>query len=130
MHKVLAIDGDASSAGRITSALTESGFEVIVASSEPEGLKIVDEVAPDVIVVRDNHPHLDGFKLCQIMRRLFDLPLILLGDKPSECAYSADLEIPTAWNYYMHLPIDYRELATRINVLLWRYGKAELPCKQ
>ena len=129
MHKILVIDSDSSSAKRIASALTKSGFEVIIASSESEGLKLVDEVSPDAVVVSDNASRLDGFKLCRRIRHLFDLPLILLGDKPEEELYPPTVEGGADWDYYMRLPVKHEELAARIKVLLWRYGKAGRPAE-
>ena len=52
--------------------------------------------------------------------------LSLLGDKPGREVYLPTLEFETCWNYYMRLPVNYDELAVRIKVLLWRYGKAKL----
>ena len=127
MHKILVIDGDFLLAKRLASALAEAGFETIEALSESAGLKMADERSPDAIVVRDGLPQLGGFKLCRAIHRIFDLPLILLGDKPETEVYSPNLDIPTDWDYYMRLPINYGELAARLKVLLWRYGKAELP---
>ena len=127
MHKVLVIDGDLSSATKIASALTKSGFGMMVALCESVGLNMADARSPDAVVVRDSPPQLDGFKLCQQIRRMFDLPLILLSDKSEPEVYSPSLEIPTDWDYYMQLPISYEELVARIKVLLWRYGKTEIP---
>lgn len=127
MHKILLIDSDSASAKRIASTLIKSGFEVIIASSESEGLKLVDEVSPDAVVVSDNTSQLNGSNLCRRIRHLFDLPIILLGDKPEGEVYPSTLEGRADWDYYMHLPISYEELAARIKVLLWRYGKAGKP---
>jgi DNA-binding response OmpR family regulator len=127
IYKVLVIDSNHFSAEKIASALAKSGLETMVASSECEALDIADERSPDAIVIRDNPPQLDGFKLCEPIRRVFDLPLILLGDKPETEVYLPNIESPTDWDYYMHLPIDYGELVARIKILLWRYGKQEKP---
>jgi DNA-binding response OmpR family regulator len=53
--------------------------------------------------------------------------MVVLSDKPETEVYSPSVEVPTDWDYYMHLPISYEELAARIRVLLWRYGKAGKP---
>ena len=127
MPNVLVIDSDPASAKRIVSALTQSGFEVMAASSESAGLKIMDKAFPDAVVVRDGSPQLNSSKLCRQIRHLFDLPLILLGDKSEEEVYPPTLETDADWDYYMHLPISYEVLAARIKVLLWRYGKGEKP---
>jgi len=127
MHSVLVIDSDPTSAKKIVSALTQSGFEVMVASSESAGLKIMDKAFPDAVIVRDSSSQLNGSKLYWRIRHLFDLPLILLGDKPEEEVYPPTLETDADWDYYMHLPISYEELAARLKVLLWRYGKGGKP---
>ena len=125
MYRILFKDSDSASTKKIASALTKSGFEVMTVSSESEGLKMVNEISLDAVVIEESS-QLDGSKLCQQIR-LFDLPLILIGDKPEEEAYTPDMKIPSDWNYYMVSPINYEELAARIKVLLWRYGKAGKP---
>ena len=127
MRQILLIDSDSVSARKIASALAKSGFEMIIASSESEGLSLIDEVSPDGVVVSDNTSQLDGSKLCRRIRHLFDFPIILLGDKPEEEIYPLAFKGRAEWDYYMRLPISYEELTARIKVLLWRYGKAELP---
>lgn len=123
MYKVLFISGSVPSSKRIASAITQSGFEVIIASSESERLKMADEASPDAIVVSDSPPKLNGFKLCQPLRRIFNLPLILLGDKPEAEVYPPTFKAAADWDYYMCLPINHEELAARIKVLLWRYRR-------
>ena len=127
MHKVLIINGNLSSTEKIASALTKSGFEVTNVATEREGLKLVDELSPDAIVVKDDSTQLDGLNLCQQIRHLVILPLILLGTRQEAEVYSQSLETEADWDYYMCLPINYEELAARIKVLLWRYGKGERP---
>jgi len=130
MHKILLIDSNCASANKIASALTKSGFEVIIASSESEGLKLAEDVSPNSIVVSDNTSQLNGSKLCRRIRHLFDLPIILLSDKPEDEVYPLTLKGGADWSYYMRFPMSYQELAARIKVLLWRYGKAEMPRSQ
>jgi len=126
MHKILLIDSDSASTKRIALALTKSGFEVMIVSSESEGLKIADEVSPAAVVVKES-ARIDGYRACQQIRHLFDLPLIFLDDKPEEEVCPSTLENGTDWDFYIRWPIEYEELVARIKVLLWRYGKARLP---
>lgn len=127
VNKVFIIGTDDRSVTEIASALTKSGFEVMTASGESTALKTARESSPDAIVVRDNPPRLDGFMLCEQIYHRFALPLILLGNRSETQVYSQALGSPPDWDYYMRLPIDYNELAGRIKVLLWRYGKGEKP---
>jgi len=123
MYRVLIVDSGSAPTRKIASALTESGFEVITASFESEGLKIADWAFPDVIIIKESS-QLDGHKLCQHIRYLFDLPIILVDDKPEEEVYPTNIENGTDWDFYMRLPISHQELVARIKVLLRRYGKA------
>lgn len=129
MPKVLVVDSNSYHRQGIASGLG-SGFEVLAASAEKEALNMAEEFSPDAIVVEDSPYQLDGFKLCQQIRHMFDLPLILLGDKREEEVYTPEMKIPSDWDYYIRLPVDYGVLAARIKVLLWRYGKAELPYRR
>ena len=91
MRKVLIINSNHSSTEKIASVLTESGFEVTNVATEWEGLKLIDEFSPDAIIVKDDPTQIDGSNLCQQIRQLFVLPLILLGDRPEEEIYPQTL---------------------------------------
>ena len=127
MHKVLVIDSSLTSAESLTSALSKSGFEVVLASSELEGFRVGDEIYPDAIVVRDSPPKLNGVRFCRALRNLFNLPLILLSRQREKEVYSQNAEGKLEWDYYMHLPVNDDELVARLRVLLWRYGKGKRP---
>lgn len=127
MNKVLVIGSDSRSVREIASPLTKSGFEVMTALGESTALKTVRESSPDAILVRHSPPRLDGFTLCGQIYHRFALPIILLGNQPETQAYQSSPESLPDWDYYMCLPIDYNELAARIKVLLWHYGKGEKP---
>jgi len=123
-HNVLLIDNDLASAKKMASAIAELGFEVVITPPELGMSEVVDKVSPDTIIVRDRTPQFDGFMLCYQIRRSFDLPLILLGDKLEKEVYPPTFKAGADWNYYMELPISYGELAARIKALLWRCGKS------
>ena len=123
MYKVLVVATDPASARDMRSGLESSGFDVIVGHGGSLGLDIADSQSPDAIVVRDTPSELDGFEFCNVLHNLFNLPLILVGDKPRTNVYS----VLEAADDYVEAPISYRELAARINTLLWRYGKAKSP---
>ena len=125
--RVLVVDSDDPSAREVASALIQSGFRVMLAPDKSTAVRLLRECPLDIIVVRDNPPRLDGFMLCRQVHHRFALPLILLSDKPETQAYRSSRETPTDWGYYIRLPIDYNELAARIKILLWHYGKGEKP---
>ena len=122
--KVLIIDSDAGTAKRLASVLAEEDFEAIVASPHLVKPEMMEEHCPDAIVLRDKPPQCDGHKLCQQIRQLSSVPIILLGDKPENGVY-LDAKAAFHWNYYMQWPASYAELVARLKVLLWRYGKLD-----
>jgi DNA-binding response OmpR family regulator len=127
MCKVLLVCCNPASANGIASELSKCGFETDVALSETEGAKLLGELSPDAVVVNSNSATSEGSTLCQRIRDGFNLPVILLGNDPEERVYISASEHRADWDYYMRLPVNYEELAARLKVLLWRYGKAEKP---
>ncbi len=127
MHSVLIIDSEKSSANRLVSALDRAGFEVRVASSEVEGISQAGDGFPDVILVKDRPPKIDGLVACRELRHRYNLPLILMGDREIKDVCPERLAEPVDWDYYMNTPISTIELVARIKALLWRYGKIERP---
>ena len=120
--------GDEDVFARKTAAkLSGAGFDVAQACSGKQGIEMADEICPDVVVVRDSASRQNGFDFCQQARNLYGLPLILLGDAPETEMYSSVPGKAKNWDYYMSYPVNYAELAARINILLWRYGKAGKP---
>lgn len=103
--------------GGIASTLARSGFELII-TSPGLGLELMDKISPDVAIVRDNPPQLDGYQFCQEIRHLFDLPLVLLGKKPEKETYTQALEAGV--DFYMTWPLHHLELAARVRALLRR----------
>jgi DNA-binding response OmpR family regulator len=129
MKKILVIAVAANSTDfleKLASTLARSGLELMI-TSPGLGLEVIDTVSPDVAIVRDNSPQLDGYQLCQEIRHLFDLPLILLGDKPETGTYSQALEAGA--DFYMTWPLHYLELAARVRALLRRYNRREVMMK-
>lgn len=125
-HKVLLISSESTSSEEMASALSEFGFEMITALLDSVELETLRRVAPDVVVVRGSLSPLHADEICRQICRLCQLPVILVGNKPERQAYQASEAVAT-WGYYMCEPVSYGELAARIKVLLWRYGKSELP---
>jgi len=103
------------------------GFEVLEAETAKEGLRILREKKPDLVVLDLNLPDMDGLKVCQQIRKESDLPILMLtardsiSDKLRGFEYGAD--------DYITKPFEYLEVVARIRACL-RRARASEPRKE
>ncbi len=82
--KVLVIDDEEDYRIIIQDVLQAAGFEVRLARDGEEGLRMVKESRPDVVLVDWMMPRMDGEKFCRAMRAepgLKELPVLMLTVK-------------------------------------------------
>lgn len=80
--KILLIDDDDKIRKMLTFLFMAKGFEVINAENGVDGLEILREKTPSVIIVDLMMPEMDGFEFCEKVKndsRLSDIPLIVLS---------------------------------------------------
>lgn len=87
-ESVLVIDPDDLQRRRIVRELTEAGVEVVETSGSVDGLLHILEEIPDVVVISEELPPLEVADILSVLRRLTDVPLIILGSggEPAEVA--------------------------------------------
>ena len=59
---VLLVDDSPDALGFLTDALEQSGFSVLIATSGPAALNIVERITPDLILLDAVMPSMDGFE--------------------------------------------------------------------
>lgn len=77
-RRVLVIDDEESLRDLLDVGLSQAGFEVRTASDGTEGLNLVREWRPDCIVLDIMMPKIDGISLIPMLRRLTEVPIIML----------------------------------------------------
>jgi DNA-binding response OmpR family regulator len=68
----------------IESTFTSAGYQVAIANNAREGLAKLSTVSPDIVLADASMPEIDGFQLCQTIRRtqgLERLPVLLLTSR-------------------------------------------------
>ena len=65
---ILAVDDSRTMRDMIKQALTEFGFEVVVADDGIHGLETLADCEPDVIITDINMPRMDGFGFIEAVR--------------------------------------------------------------
>ncbi|MCY6370120.1 response regulator transcription factor [Clostridium ganghwense] len=118
-NKVLIIEDEESIRKFVKLVLDKQGFDVIQAPSGEEGLEKVNMENPNVILLDVMLPGIDGFQVCEIIRKEYpNMGIIMLTargqdmDKVKGLEYGAD--------DYMVKPFNPLELSARINSLLRR----------
>lgn len=113
--RILIIEDDEIIAGRVSAFLEEAGYEVIRAVDATAGLAMLYEKRPDLVIMADSLPVLNGEDPCLRLRQASYLPIIILGG-----IYDAVEALEMGADAYMSTPPGREELVARVNALLRR----------
>ena len=116
---ILVVDDNAEVVDLLRLGLEQSGFEIATAGDGLTALKHARARVPDLILLDLVLPELDGFSVCEALRREREtahIPIILLTGLSSELNRYAGLGCGA--NDYLAKPVDLKKLVTRINALL------------
>jgi len=106
--------------------LEKNGFRVTTAADGQSALTIAHREKPDLVILDLMLPHIDGRKVCRILRRESDVPIIMLTALSEEIDQVTGLEIGA--DDYITKPFSVRALVTRVLVLLRRTrGEVKAP---
>ena len=76
---ILLVDDDPTLLSVLARRLTREGYEVGTAPSGPAALAALDRGWPALLIVDLMMPGMDGFELCRRVKRIADLPIIVLS---------------------------------------------------
>src|SRR5215831_8347761 len=118
MTTILLIDDDAKLTEPMQYQLTRQGFRVLVANDGRTGLGLAMVEKPDVIVLDIMLPGMDGWQVCQEIRRFSQVPIVMLTALGAELDRVRGLELGA--DDYLNKPFSFQELAARIRAMLRR----------
>ena len=119
---VLMLDREVESRGDLATAIVEAGFEVRRESSSGGGVAQVLEADPDVILMSEEMPPLDGVAMLSLLRRMTMAPIIVVGSKGDSVEVEALLQ---GADMYVAEPVRQRELVARVRALVRRHRAGE-----
>lgn len=117
--KILVADDDAELIELVSFNLKQAGYAFETAANGAEALKKARALNPDLIVLDVMMPELDGFAVCEILRResaTASTPIIMLTALSSELGRMAGLG--SGANDFVTKPFSPRELLAHIEDLL------------
>ena len=119
-HTILIAEDDSRTRAALVNSLKASGYQVIAAADGQEALRCfqtaVDTI--DLVVLDVLMPKLDGFQVCQRLRTISDVPIIMATVLGSSSDRVTGLEMGA--NDYIVKPFSIKELIARIRSILRR----------
>jgi len=122
MTRVLIVEDEPSYVQALQVALRAEGFEVLAALDGKDGLERFRATRPDVLLLDLMLPGLSGLDVLREVRRLSDLPVIVVSAKGAEADIVSALELGA--DDYVTKPYSARELIARIRAATRRAGAA------
>ena len=119
---ILVVDDDKDIVQTIKGNLELDGYRVLCAYDGRSGLDLTRANRPDLVILDLNLPDIDGIKACEVMRREFSFPIIMLTARDSISDKVLGLE--SGADDYMVKPFNYLELSARIRSLFKRVGRS------
>ena len=117
--KILVVDDDAELVELLSFNLKQAGYAIGTATNGVEAIKKARSLAPDLILLDVMMPELDGFAVCEILRRdstTASIPIMMLTALSSELGRVAGLGAGAT--DFLSKPFSIRMLVGRIEKLL------------
>jgi len=118
---ILVVDDEASIRRILETRLSMIGYQVITACDGEEALEIFRQHLPDLVVLDVMMPKLDGYGVCQELRKDSDVPIVMLTALGDVADRITGLELGA--DDYVVKPFSPKELEARIRCVLRRVEK-------
>lgn len=118
MQKIAIIEDEQAISDIIKYNLQKEGYLVHTAFDGEEGLKLIEQIDPDIILLDIMMPKMDGLEVCKRVRQTKQTPIIMLTAKAEEIDKVVGLELGA--DDYITKPFGMRELIARVKANLRR----------
>ncbi len=130
MTKVLVFESDPKFAGELRTELGKFGCTVQVVDDGNVGLQAASSEKPDLILLSIELPRMNGFSVCNKLKKdaqLKDVPLVIMSSESSEDTFEQHRKLRTRAEDYVHKPIAFGELLEHIRPLVSLDGEGAEP---
>jgi two-component system response regulator RegX3 len=118
MTRILIVEDEESFSDPLSYSLRKEGYEVAVADTGTDGLRIFSAHGADLVLLDLMLPGMSGTEVCREIRRTSSVPVIMLTAKDDEFDKVLGLELGA--DDYVTKPYSSRELLARIKAVLRR----------
>jgi OmpR family response regulator RpaB len=120
-EKILVVDDEASIRRILETRLSIIGYTVVTAADGEEALVAYKKESPNLIILDIMMPKLDGYGVCQEIRKESEIPIIMLTALGDVADRITGLELGA--DDYVTKPFSPKELEARIKAILRRVDK-------
>lgn len=121
--RVLVVDDEPPTVKLLSANLKARGYDVLAAYDGLEALKLASENLLDLIVLDLGLPGMNGFAVCEAVRRESQVPIIVLSARGREKDKVRALDLGA--DDYLTKPFSVEELLARVRAVLRRSAPAE-----
>ena len=117
LNKVLVFESDPAFAGELRTEFGNLGCTVSVVDDGNVGLQQAAIDKPDLILLSIELPRMNGFSVCNKLKKdanLKDVPLIIMSSESSEETFDQHKKLRTRAEDYVHKPIAFGELLEHV----------------
>jgi two-component system KDP operon response regulator KdpE len=122
---LLLVATDGALRAQLASFLQSVGFQVLTATDGHAGLRLAYEHHPGLVLLDLELPALDGRQVCERLRELSQVPILMLSRRSEEDAVVACLAAGA--DDFVTVPLHLKELEARVRALLRRIRTTEAP---
>jgi two-component system KDP operon response regulator KdpE len=120
--RILLVDDETSIQRALGPLLRTRGYDVSVAGTAADALRLFDETPPDLVVLDLGLPDLEGTEVCRRIRARSTVPIVILSARQGEADKVEALDLGA--DDYVTKPFGPEELLARIRVALRRVTAA------
>jgi len=125
--RILTVEDDERIRTAVSLALEEEGWEVKETANGEDALVAFAQDPSDVVLIDIMLPGIDGFEVCRRIRRLGDVPIVMVTARSDSHDVVAGLEAGA--DDYLRKPFDPKELSARVRALLRRSRPSGSPAQ-
>ncbi len=123
--RILTVEDDERIRTAVRMALEDEGWEVAESDNGEDALLMFGQQPTDVVLIDIMLPGIDGFDVCRSIRRVSDVPIVMVTARADTHDVVAGLEAGA--DDYLTKPFAPKELSARIRALLRRSRSSGTP---
>lgn len=123
--RILTVEDDERIRTAVRLALEDEGWEVAESDNGEDALLMFGQQPTDVVLIDIMLPGIDGFDVCRSIRRVSDVPIVMVTARADTHDVVAGLEAGA--DDYLTKPFAPKELSARIRALLRRSRSSPAP---
>lgn len=124
-RRILIIDDEPGLRELVRINLEHEGFGVLQAENGAEGLAMIPEHQPDLVILDVMMPEMDGWEVCRRLREFSQIPVLMLTARVQSSDIVTGLD--SGADDYLLKPFNMDELMARIRALLRRVPSPNRP---